>query len=188
MREGWCGDDHLIIFAESEVGPVSERYAIPALLPGYRILGLRGWDDFIVQDAANRSYSIPNVPLDLQYLSPLNIPPNVRLLKDERFEGKIKWYIKPVVFGGDPRAEDNITWVSHEQNAQLVRWWKIALTFAMSGVLLPRRFPTNDVRRSIRRVQYVVTLTVVYQHGDMSRLNSCCVRSPKVGDDTIRIN
>ena len=91
MREGWSGDDHLIIFAESEVDPVSERYAMSALLPGYRILGLRGWDDFIVQDVAGRSYSIPTVPLDFQYLSPFNIPPNVNLVKDERFEGKIKW-------------------------------------------------------------------------------------------------
>ena len=94
-----------------------------ALLPGYRIFGLRGWDDFVVQDAANRSYSIPTVPLDLQCLSPFSIPPNVMLRKDERFEGKIKWYINPIVFGGDPKAEDNITWVSHEQHAQLVRWW-----------------------------------------------------------------
>ena len=123
MQEGWCGEDHLIIFADSEVDPVSERYAMPALLPGYRILGLRGWDDFVVQDAANRTYSIPTVPLDLQYLSPFNIPPNVELLKDERFEGKIKWYINPIVFGGDPKAEDNITWVSHEEHAELVRWW-----------------------------------------------------------------
>ena len=37
--------------------------------------------------------------------------------KDECFVGKIKWYINPIVFGGDPKAEDNITWVSHEQHA-----------------------------------------------------------------------
>src|ERR1700731_1799107 len=89
MREGWSGDDHLIIFAESEVDPVSERYALSALLPGYRILGLRGWDDFVVQDLAGRSYSIPTVPLDFQYLSPFDIPPNVNLVKAERFEGKL---------------------------------------------------------------------------------------------------
>ena len=117
MREGWSGEDHLIIFRNRRLTPVSERYAVPALLPGYRILGLRGWDDFVVQDAANRSYSIPTVPLDLQYLSPFNIPPNVMFRKDECFVGKIKWYINPIVFGGDPKAEDNITWVSHEQHA-----------------------------------------------------------------------
>jgi len=110
MQEGWYGNDHLIIFAETEVDPVSERYAMPALLPGCRILGLRGWDDFVVQDASGRSYSIPTLPLDLQYLAAFNIPENVKLLKDERFEGKIKRYVKPIVFGGHPRAEDNMTW------------------------------------------------------------------------------
>jgi hypothetical protein len=123
MREGWYGDDHLILFAESEVEAASERYALSSLLPGYRVLGLRGWDDFIVQDAAGRSYSIPTVPLDLQYLSPYDIPPNVALQKDERFKGKIKWYVKPIVLGGDPKAQDNIIFVNHEQHSQLVRWW-----------------------------------------------------------------
>lgn len=117
------GDDHLILFAESEVGAASERYAIASLLPGYRILGLRGWDDFIVQDVAGRSYSIPTVPLDLQYLCQYDMPPNVELQRDERFEGKIKWYVKPIVLGGDPKAQDNIIFVSHEQHSQLVRWW-----------------------------------------------------------------
>lgn len=123
MQEGWCGDNHLILFDESEVAAVSERYAISALLPGYQILGLRGWDDFIVQDAAGRSFSVPTVPLETKYLTPFKIPANVTLLGDERFREKIKWYITPVVFGGDPQMGDNMTWVSHEQHAQLVRWW-----------------------------------------------------------------
>lgn len=59
MQEGWCGEDHLILFAELEIDSVSARYAFPALLPGYRILGLRGWDDFIVQDALNHSIPFP---------------------------------------------------------------------------------------------------------------------------------
>jgi hypothetical protein len=101
---------------------VPERYAMSALLPGIEYW-VCGWDDFIVQDVAGRSYSIPTVPLDFQYLSPFNIPPNVNLVKAERCEGKVKWYVKPIGFGGDPKAEDNITWVSHEQHAQLVRWW-----------------------------------------------------------------
>jgi hypothetical protein len=85
-------------------------------------IGSAGWDDFIVQDVAGRSYSIPTVPLDFQYLSPFNIPPNVNLVKAERFEGKVKWYVKPIGFGGDPKAEDNITWLSLEQHTQWVRW------------------------------------------------------------------
>jgi hypothetical protein len=61
--------------------------------------------------------------LDTKYLTPFEIPANVTLLKDERFREKTKWYITPVVFGGDPQMGDNMTWVSHEQHAQLVRWW-----------------------------------------------------------------
>jgi hypothetical protein len=42
---------------------------------------------------------------------------------DSRFTGRIKWYIKPVVFGGDPNPGENVTWVTHEQHAELVAWW-----------------------------------------------------------------
>ena len=42
MQEGWCGGDHLILFDESEVAAVSERYAISALLPGYQIRACAG--------------------------------------------------------------------------------------------------------------------------------------------------
>ena len=123
MQEGWRGDDHLLLFDEVEIDAAGERYAVTALLPGYRVLGLMGWDDFIVQDASGRTYTIPTVPLDTQYLSPFNIPPKEMLVRDERFEGKIKWYIKPIVFGGDPLSEENLTWVSHSDHAELVRWW-----------------------------------------------------------------
>jgi len=37
--------------------------------------------------------------------------------------GKIKWYIKPVLFGGEPELSDNIKWVELDQHAQLVRFW-----------------------------------------------------------------
>ena len=45
------------------------------------------------------------------------------LKPDSRFAGKIKWYVKPIAFGGDPDIETNLTWVDHEQHSQLVRWW-----------------------------------------------------------------
>jgi hypothetical protein len=46
-----------------------------------------------------------------------------RLVPDERFLGKIKWYVQPIVFGGDPNLEKNVIWVNHEQHAQAVKWW-----------------------------------------------------------------
>ena len=124
MREGWRGDDHLILFDETEVSAASHRYSISDFLPGFGLVGLRGWGDFIVRDSAGSTFCVPTVPLDPQYLSPFSLPDGaVALQPDVRFESKIKWYVKPIVFGGDPSAGDNCVWVSHEQHAQLVRWW-----------------------------------------------------------------
>lgn len=124
MTEGWYNDDHLILFDEAEVAQASDRYAISELLPGYRVIGLRGWDDLILQDPTGRTYRVPTVPATAKYLSPYALPPiGTSLEPDERFAGKIKWYIKPIAFGGDPKLGDNITWVSHEQHAQLVKYW-----------------------------------------------------------------
>jgi hypothetical protein len=124
MNEGWVGDDYLILFAESEVVTVTDRYAPSQLLPGYQVLGLRGWDDFIVRDSQGRTFSIPTVPLDLKFLAPFAIPePTQNLHPDARFREKIKWYVTPIVFGGDPSARENMMWVSLEEHAQLVRWW-----------------------------------------------------------------
>jgi len=124
MDEGWLGDDYLILFDEAEVAAASDRYAISQLLPGYQVLGLRGWDDFILRDSAGQTYSVPTVPTDPKYLSPFSLPEvGASLSPDPRFHGRIKWYVMPTVFGGDPRVGKNLSWVSHEQHAQLVRWW-----------------------------------------------------------------
>ncbi len=94
------------------------------MLPGYQILGLRGWDDFIVRDAAGYTYSIPAVVPDPRRLSPFARPSDQTDLRgDDRFAGRIKWYIKPLLFGGSPDLSENTTWVSHEEHVQLVRWW-----------------------------------------------------------------
>lgn len=124
MNEGWHGDDYLILFAESEIAEISERYAISEFLPGFQIVGLRGWDDFIVRDPHGNSYSVPTVPLDSQQLAPLSVSNAAATLEpDSRFKGKIKWYTTPIAFGGDAKLGENMTWVSHEEHAQLVRWW-----------------------------------------------------------------
>jgi hypothetical protein len=124
VYEGWYGDDYLILFDATEVASASDRYGVSQLLPGYQVLGLCGWDDFIVRDSEGRTYSVPTVPISLQYLSPYQIPASSsRLTLDDRFAGKIKWYVQPVVFGGDPKLGKNVIWVSHEQHAEIVRWW-----------------------------------------------------------------
>jgi hypothetical protein len=123
MTEGWRGDDYFILFSAAEVSEQSGRYGIAELLPDFRVLGLIGWDDFIVQDAAGATFKIPTVPCDPQYLEPIQLPDPVKLVADSRVRGKIKWYVTPLVFGGDPNPGDNLTWVAHDKHTSLVRWW-----------------------------------------------------------------
>jgi hypothetical protein len=122
--EGWHSDDYLIIFAESEIDPAANRYGVSERLPGFQLLGLRSWDDFIVKDPNGWTFSIPTVPFDSKYLEPFTMPSGeLNLQSDARFVGKIKWYLTPLVFGGDAKAKENCMWINHEQHAQLVRFW-----------------------------------------------------------------
>lgn len=124
MREGWRDDDYLILFDESEVSIVTTRYGISRYLRGYSIVGLKGWDDFIIRDERGKLFTVPTIPIAEDYLSPCHLDlSNVTFNEDPRYREKIKWYVQPVVFGGDPQSEDNMTWVTHEKHAELVRWW-----------------------------------------------------------------
>jgi len=124
MTEGWCGDDHLILFDEAEVVAASERYAISQFLPGYQVIGLRSWDDFILRDSMGSTYIVPTVPAIAEYLSPYTLPTGGSTISpDDRFLEKIKWYVTPIVFGGDPNLGKNVIWVTHGQHAEIVRWW-----------------------------------------------------------------
>ena len=74
MIEGWYGDDYLIFFEESELSSAETRYNFTTLLPGFQIVGLRGWNDFIVRDSAGHTYSVPTVPIDKRYLETFAVP------------------------------------------------------------------------------------------------------------------
>jgi hypothetical protein len=90
VNEGWLGDDYLILFDEAEVETASDRYEISQLLPGYQVLGLRGWDNFILRDSAGQTWSVPTVPTDPKYLSPFPLPDaGLSLRPDPRFSGRI---------------------------------------------------------------------------------------------------
>jgi hypothetical protein len=124
MHEGWKGDDHLIIFEEPEIVELTRKYDLSQYVNGYQIVGIKGWDDFILRNSDGQLFTIPTVPLDLKYLAQSNIVLDVHgLIPDERFKGKIKWYTKPVVFGGSPSSKDNIIWITLEQHIQIVKWW-----------------------------------------------------------------
>ena len=122
MREGWAGDDYIVLFGE-RAPSLQTAYGITSALPGYRLLGLRSWDDFIVEDQRDARFTVPTVPLIQGNLSPFEIDLQRELETDERVRGRIKWYNTPLVFGGDPNVGDNVTWVTVEQHTQLVTWW-----------------------------------------------------------------
>jgi hypothetical protein len=124
LREGWHGEDHMILYDESESSAASERYRFAQSFPGFELLGSRGWDDFIVRDAAGVIFTVPTVPLDRELLEPFQLVlDGIRLEPDPRFIGKIKWYVKPIIFGGDPSSDENVSWICHDDHAQAVRWW-----------------------------------------------------------------
>ena len=39
MREGWHGEDYVVLFDESELTAASERYEVSRLLPGFMVVG-----------------------------------------------------------------------------------------------------------------------------------------------------
>ena len=124
MHEGWQGDDYLILFEESEIVEISRRYDIATYVGGYQTVGLKGWDDFILRDGDGQRFTIPTVPLDPQYLAAATLAVDGKgLVPDERLNGKIKWYTKPLVFGGNPTSPDNICWITLDQHIQVVKWW-----------------------------------------------------------------
>ncbi|NTW29544.1 MAG: hypothetical protein HGA39_09325 [Coriobacteriia bacterium] len=123
MNEGWHGDEYYIIFGEGEIADATQRYRVAQEFPEHSVMGLRGWDDLIVCDSEGQAFAVPSVPLDARHVLPCNVPEAASLEADSRFVGLVKWYVTPIVFGGDPQAQDNITWVSHEQHSELVAWW-----------------------------------------------------------------
>jgi len=124
MREGWYKDDYLIVFNEAESLQASSRYGVEDAIPGFRVVGLRGWDDFIVREESGELFTVPTVPCDAKYLAPyLGRFDDVELQADPRYAGRLKWYVKPVVFGGDPNIGPNLTWITQDEHVELVRWW-----------------------------------------------------------------
>jgi len=114
----------LISFNEAGVASASDRYLISRFNPGHQVIGLRGWDVLIVRDSVGLVYTVPSVPMDSGFLSRYVLPEaESSMVPDERFLGKIKWYVQPIEFGGDPNVEMNVIWVNHEEHAQAVTWW-----------------------------------------------------------------
>lgn len=107
----------------SRRGPAAATYELEKYLPGFTIVAILGWDDFLVRNHAGELFQVPTVPLVQKYMERARLPDASSLEPDERFTGKIKWYVKPIVFGGDPSSDDNIFWVDLPQHQELVCWW-----------------------------------------------------------------
>ena len=123
MNEGWQDDDYLIFLDEDESATAMRACDFDRFIPGYLLVGLKGWDEFIVADSSGTVQTVPTVPLDSSHAAPYVLPPPISLQPDSRFTGKIKWYLKPLIFGGNPTDSTNVTWISHAQHADVVRWW-----------------------------------------------------------------
>ena len=124
MIEGWHGDDYLLLFDGAEAAAFSARYELGRFLAGYSLIGLRGWDDFIVKDANGQFATVPTVPMSVEYLVPLDISIDAsRMESDDRFRGRVKWHRNPLVFGGSPTDKENIVSVPLEQHVDLVKFW-----------------------------------------------------------------
>jgi hypothetical protein len=123
MIEGWAEETYFILFDTIEIEQLTEAYCLAEFLPGYRLVGLRNWDDVIVADDNGSIFTVPTVPTVAQYLEPCSLPDISDLQHDEGVAGQIKWYITPIIFGGDPKLGENVTWVPISKHAELVKWW-----------------------------------------------------------------
>jgi hypothetical protein len=124
MHEGWLEDHYIILFDESEWPAITEQYGLAEFLDGYRVEGLHGWVDFILRDSLGNRFLVPTVPLTPQYIKPFERTIVVAdLVADPKVAGQIRWYVKPIAFGGSYEPGENLTWVSFELHAELVRWW-----------------------------------------------------------------
>jgi hypothetical protein len=132
MIEGWAHDRHFILFTEEESIAATARYGLRDSLPDYVIAGLLGWDDFIVRSLAGQLFTVPTMPAIAKYLEPFQGELPDELEQDDRAT-TVKWYVKPIVFGGDPEPGENMIWISHEQHAELVRWWNEQYRAAING-------------------------------------------------------
>ncbi len=123
MTEGWLNNEYIILFSEAESSALSSRYHLPRHLPNCVLIGLCSWDDFILGTPSGTMCTVPTVPIDHTMVKPFSLPETITLQPDDRLTGKIRWYLKPLIFGGNPKDESNLTWVTLEQHAELVAWW-----------------------------------------------------------------
>ncbi|MGE9293812.1 MAG: hypothetical protein ACQKBW_09385 [Puniceicoccales bacterium] len=127
MKEGWYGNEYLVLFEGEEIEARTNDYAIPTYMPGHTLLGLAAWDNFIVrEDKTGKVYKVLTLPMRPEYREPCDIDladAEFKLDRDARYYQKVKWYIDPVVFGGDPEPGENMVWLPHKEHVEAVLYW-----------------------------------------------------------------
>jgi hypothetical protein len=125
MKDGWFNDEYFALYeSKEETTTATARYRLSDYLPGFSIVGLRFWDDFILCDCEGKYHTVQTVPLVREHLRAYSFPAEpMELRGDARLAGKIKWYLQPIVFGGSPSNKDNMAWISHEVHVDAVVHW-----------------------------------------------------------------
>jgi hypothetical protein len=123
VKEGWAGNDYLILFFGAERGDWTSNYSVAKRLPGFELIGICGWDDLIVAGPNGVLYRVPAVPMRVDKIQLYEFPDEFVLRPEPELVGKIPWRIKPMAFDGDIYDKENVALVSLEEHAQLVSWW-----------------------------------------------------------------
>ena len=128
MIEGWHDkDDYVILYEEQLEAPADggSLWDCGALSPGFHTSGIKLAGTTSYYETLPGNYAAPRSCWSVrEYLQPLGfqLDPS-RIQSDARFTNRIKWYITPLVLGGDPSSEKNMTWLSLEQHVEAVKWW-----------------------------------------------------------------
>jgi len=120
MIKAYTKENEILLFDSDKVSQISSEYCLDKVLPDHQIIGLIDWDDFLIVDKNNKTFQVPTVPIDTQYLNSFEC----EVVKEEEVkEELIKWYVTPLIFGGDPSSSENINFIDIETHIKLVVWW-----------------------------------------------------------------
>ena len=125
MITGWHSDDHLILFEDQiEAMEMTQRYGIIDRIPGHTLIGLRNSGEFILISSDGHQKTVPTVPLTAEGLEDWLTPIDFAAINfNTPWDGKIRWFVTPWIFGGSPTDEQNIAWVTMDQHVDLVKFW-----------------------------------------------------------------
>jgi hypothetical protein len=123
MKEGWNSDKYWILFNKEEIPIITRRYNIEKFIKGYKIIGLMNWEDFILEDKNGKHYLMPTIPIDLKHIKAIEYSEITEFKEARKYKGKIKWYIKPIIFLGNPDDKKNISWINLEEHVKMVKLW-----------------------------------------------------------------